>query len=384
MTLAPSHSRYRQPLPSGHVPFASPEGRVLFEEAMRAGSLESFFPLIEQFHTQADPAFCGLASLVMTLNALAIDPGRLWRGPWRWFSEDLLDCCSPLEDVRKVGVSMAEVACLARCNGANATLTRATLDNETDLRTAIASSSTHAGEFVIASYCRSGLAQTGTGHFSPVGGYHAARDLVLLLDVARFKYPPHWVPLAALHAAMLDHDPIANAPRGWITLRRRDVPSSLAYVVSCKGGVSIGADLERLVHDTRIEIRQTKPNTLEALLKTAASVALASELPRLITLRSPLLPEHQTLFDSLEQALCNSDLYKSVSQSIGPQQAALVTTWLMSAPAETWAEVSNDLAQPWAQLLAADRLGALASTEVMHLRDQVRFLLDHAAEVRDP
>ena len=38
------------------------------------------------------------------------------------------------------------------------------------------------------------LGQTGDGHFSPIGGYDAASDQVLLLDVARFKYPPHWVP----------------------------------------------------------------------------------------------------------------------------------------------------------------------------------------------
>ena len=24
------------------------------------------------------------------------------------------------------------------------------------------------------------------------GGYHAERDMVLILDTARFKYPPHW------------------------------------------------------------------------------------------------------------------------------------------------------------------------------------------------
>jgi hypothetical protein len=37
------------------------------------GSLEGFFSLSEQFHTQAEPAYCGLGSLVMGLNALGID-----------------------------------------------------------------------------------------------------------------------------------------------------------------------------------------------------------------------------------------------------------------------------------------------------------------------
>lgn len=32
------------------------------------------------------------------------------------------------------------------------------------------------------SYTRKAFGQTGDGHFSPIGGYHSARDLVLILD----------------------------------------------------------------------------------------------------------------------------------------------------------------------------------------------------------
>lgn len=39
--------------------------------------------------TQDEPAFCGLASLAMVLNALAIDPRRTWKGAWRWFHEQV-------------------------------------------------------------------------------------------------------------------------------------------------------------------------------------------------------------------------------------------------------------------------------------------------------
>ena len=55
---------------------------------------------------------------------------------------------------------------------------------------------------LVLSYTRKVLGQTGDGHFSPVGGYHPARDLVLILDTARFKYPPHWVPLTLIWEAM--------------------------------------------------------------------------------------------------------------------------------------------------------------------------------------
>lgn len=45
--------------------------------------MESYFRLAEQFRTQDEPAFCGLSTLTMVLNALAVDPGRVWKGTCR-------------------------------------------------------------------------------------------------------------------------------------------------------------------------------------------------------------------------------------------------------------------------------------------------------------
>ncbi|KAF8663313.1 hypothetical protein HU200_055926 [Digitaria exilis] len=113
-------SLYRRVLPSPPaVDFASPEGKRLFAEALAAGTMEGFFPLVSCFQTQSEPAFCGLASLAVVLNALAIDPGRRWKGPWRWFDESMLDCCEPLDKVKAEGITFGKVACLARCSGAN-------------------------------------------------------------------------------------------------------------------------------------------------------------------------------------------------------------------------------------------------------------------------
>jgi glutathione gamma-glutamylcysteinyltransferase len=56
---------------------------ALFAAAMAGDGLGSFWKLIEQFTTQAEPAFCGLSTLVIVLNALSIDPRRVWKGPWR-------------------------------------------------------------------------------------------------------------------------------------------------------------------------------------------------------------------------------------------------------------------------------------------------------------
>ena len=70
----------------------------------------------------------------------------------------------------------------------------------------------------VTSFCRAALGQTGSGHFSPVGGYHAPTDSALILDVARFKYPPYWVPLPQLWEASLAVDTDTGRARGWFEM----------------------------------------------------------------------------------------------------------------------------------------------------------------------
>lgn len=248
MERAPSapSSFYKRPLPQGCIAFSSPEGRAIFREALAAGTMDGFFTLAEQFHTQAEPAFCGLGTLVMVLNALAIDPGRAWKGPWRWYSEEHLDCCRSLDEVARTGITLTQLACLARCNGARADATFADAASIEAFRAAVRDATSSPGErHVVVAYDRGALGQTGTGHFSPIGGLHPERDLVLLLDVARFKYPPHWVSLGALHGAMRSVDPASGRSRGYATIRR----GKEAAPVAALGADASWAEIERFFRD---------------------------------------------------------------------------------------------------------------------------------------
>ena len=96
--------------------FSSPEGRAMFGQALSQGFMDGYFKLAEQFRTQDAPAFCGLSTLTMVLNALCIDPKRVWKAPWRWYHESMLDCCKSLEEVRKDGIGFDQLVCLAKCN----------------------------------------------------------------------------------------------------------------------------------------------------------------------------------------------------------------------------------------------------------------------------
>eukprot|EP00240_Pyramimonas_obovata_P015986 CAMPEP_0118923172 /NCGR_PEP_ID=MMETSP1169-20130426/1798_1 /TAXON_ID=36882 /ORGANISM="Pyramimonas obovata, Strain CCMP722" /LENGTH=283 /DNA_ID=CAMNT_0006864123 /DNA_START=190 /DNA_END=1037 /DNA_ORIENTATION=- len=233
---------YRRPLPSPpSIPFASYEGKEIFREALGKGYMEGYFRQAEQFVTQVEPAFCGLSSLAMVLNALEIDPRRTWKGAWRWFDERMLDCCEKLEVVEKNGIEFHKVAAIAACNGAAVTpyhvhpsiipphlkdkeiaqrtdipnLAKATIEGfRADIKGACSGDGSH----LIVSYSRRKFLQTGDGHFSPIGGYHPDRDLVLVMDVARFKYPPHWVKVDELWEAMRYVDKDTGMPRGYMRL----------------------------------------------------------------------------------------------------------------------------------------------------------------------
>ncbi|KAF4140087.1 Phytochelatin synthase [Phytophthora infestans] len=215
------NSFHRRHLPQSCVAFSSPEGRKLFEAINSSTNyMQIYFPLAEQFTTQAEPAYCGLSTLSMCLNALQIDPGRLWKGPWRWFSEELFDCCTSLSVAKERGISMSEFICLARCNGVLTEDYRATSDFTLEqFREIVKRSCATSSEIVVLNYSRKVLMQTGDGHFSPIGGYHAERDMVLLMDVARFKYPPHWVKLSRVFKAMSLVVKAMNKPRGLVILR---------------------------------------------------------------------------------------------------------------------------------------------------------------------
>ncbi len=351
---------------------------MLFREALEDGAMESFFPLIEQFHTQADPAFCGLASLVMALNALGVDPGRIWRGPWRWFSEELLDCCTPLDQVRKAGVSLEEVACLARCNGADGQLFRADTQGLDAFRSAVQLASRSTDRVLIASYARGGLGQTGAGHFSPLGGYHAGRDLALVLDVARFKYPPHWVPLSTLFEATRDIDPESQRPRGWLLLSKRSAPSAVTHFLICKDGIGIKDVVQDLVASLAERLREQAVATLSQLLHASAAALERSGLSARVQFRAPQTPEHAVLLAALEAAISTLGLYRCAVEALGNERALSVVLWLLAAPQTLWSALPPPLGRELMDLLDTDAMPAELAGEVSLLRSQVEFLLEHA------
>ena len=70
---------------------------------------------------------------------------------------------------------------------------------------------------MIVNYLRKALGEETGGHISPLAAYDAKADRFLILDVARYKYPPVWVKAADLFAAMDTPDAANdNKTRGFV------------------------------------------------------------------------------------------------------------------------------------------------------------------------
>ncbi|KAF2072179.1 hypothetical protein CYY_006499 [Polysphondylium violaceum] len=263
MTEKPSF--YKKPLPNSCIDYASEEGQIVFAEALQQGYLKSFFHLSQHFLTQAEPAYCGLSTLAMVLNTLGVDPGpgRQYKNSvWRWFTEEILDCCKALELVQEKGITINEFACLANCNGLETQIKFAPSSTVEEFRDLVklecSTKDNPLKEILVVSYDRSGLGQTGTGHFSPIGAYNETRDIVLIFDVARFKYPPHWVSLEQLFKSMHSIDPDSGKSRGYITLKKKDNQSLCCSILKkCKEGwrdlISNLIHLPNLIVDSHVE-----------------------------------------------------------------------------------------------------------------------------------
>jgi len=69
--------------PSGLVDYRSTEGRTRLTRSLAGGFAEQFLNLTAAYQHQSEVAYCGLTTLTVALNALDVDPFKVWKGGWR-------------------------------------------------------------------------------------------------------------------------------------------------------------------------------------------------------------------------------------------------------------------------------------------------------------
>ncbi|MEZ4320356.1 MAG: phytochelatin synthase family protein [Myxococcota bacterium] len=196
------------PMPEGLTSLRTAPGQERLLRAVRA----DHDALMGAFQSQEMRSWCGVASAVTVLNAAGSDLTQ--EGFFTPATSEVRGWWA----VTLGGMPVHDLAGMLRVHGAH---TRVVLAEDADVgafRDEVRANLATAGDWLIVNYDRSVLGEEGGGHLSPLSAYDAITDEVLMLDVSAYKYPPHWVPVDRMFAAMHTRDGETGRSRGWVVV----------------------------------------------------------------------------------------------------------------------------------------------------------------------
>jgi len=195
-----------RPLPENLISLTAAEGQRLLASADRADHPS----LTAAFEPQRRPAFCGVASAVIALNALRSD---------RTVTQASFFHALPMElRVTFQGMTLDELGELLRQHHVDVEVLHAKDSTLEAFRIKAHENLSRAGDYVLVNYQRSVLGQGEGGHISPLAAYNAETDRFLILDVAAYRYPPVWVSAAELWNAINTVDSTSRQTRGLVVV----------------------------------------------------------------------------------------------------------------------------------------------------------------------
>ena len=212
------------PLPPNLIGVESDAGaKLLFDSDARA----AFLPLSANFVTQKTQSYCGVASMVMVLNALGVPaPDAPEYEPFHTFTQDnalneKTDLIRPRDLLLHRGMTLDQLGALLALHPVAVEVVHAADSSLDQFRAKARGALASPGHYVIVNFLRTALGEEKYGHISPLAAYDAAADRFLMLDVARYKYPPVWATASDLFNAMNTTDPDnGNKTRGFVLVSK--------------------------------------------------------------------------------------------------------------------------------------------------------------------
>jgi hypothetical protein len=200
-----------QSLPTPLLSLSSNEGAARLK---RSAAIADYSALTGSFQAQELASYCGVASSVAVLGAFGSTTSQS-----DFFTQDASKVRSRLK-VTFGGMTLAELAGLLRSYNLNVNVRHADEFDVAELRKAVKANLSSANDYLLVNYQREVLGQGRAGHISPLSAYDEVSDSVLIMDTAAHKYPPTWVPLKSLYAAMRTGDSSSGKLRGFLEVAR--------------------------------------------------------------------------------------------------------------------------------------------------------------------
>lgn len=183
-----------------------------------------YWQLSPTFAVQNTQTYCSVASAITVLNAMPIkkpvDPAY---APYAYFTQRnyftpaVIKVISP-QAVLSMGMTREQMAETLTLHSVKVKSIAGDTLTDNELRTLLQTTLGDDGQFVLVNYLRTALGQAGGGHWSVLAAFDAQSDSVLILDVAKYKYPPVWVGISTLRQAIATLDTTSNKPRGLVVV----------------------------------------------------------------------------------------------------------------------------------------------------------------------
>ncbi|MGA7953981.1 MAG: phytochelatin synthase family protein [Gloeobacterales cyanobacterium] len=209
------------PIPSNLITLNSSEGEQLLLESK---TREDYWSLSLQFVSQKNGAYCGVASSVMVLNALAVlAPSAPELGPYKTFTQENFfneqnQKFLPAEVVSRQGMTLDQLGKLLDTYPVQTEIYHGENSSLEEFRKIATNILKEPNNFVLVNYLRKTIGQATGGHISPLAAYSEKTDRFLILDVSRYKYPPVWVKTAELWNSMNTLDTGSGKTRGFVVV----------------------------------------------------------------------------------------------------------------------------------------------------------------------
>jgi Phytochelatin synthase len=188
--------------------------RLVRHDSYNAAS--DFFLYQQGWEAQINQAYCAIATSAAVLNSyrgkIELPQDPLYE-PFPWATQMTLvtnQCVKTsvfdVDSVKRAGLGLGMVPNLLNCflmpQGYVATSYPVDPDfgSQHEIKDIVVNALLDEDSRVVLNYDRGGIGQgpLGHGHWSPIGAYSAEIDAFLIMDVAKYKYPPVWVPADAM------------------------------------------------------------------------------------------------------------------------------------------------------------------------------------------
>lgn len=216
-----------------------------------------FFKLQEGWDAQWNQAFCAVAASAALLNSLVgltdlpMDPSY---DPYPYATQDnMFNECTNANVIHRnetfdgifvepYGLGMDQTKEMISCHlssdswSVEAYHVDPTLISIEEMRRDLLTALMSPVSRVMINFDRSSVHQHGDGHWSPIGSYSYANDAFLVMDVAKYKYPPAWIPATMLYQSLstLDSCGSWNFPHAQDALSGKKHHSNVKNILGCK------------------------------------------------------------------------------------------------------------------------------------------------------